>query len=410
MLMSVTERFVRLCGEVGNLTKELTGVSVVDAYFGPAHLSPLRQPTNRSGLDLHAELMAVSDAANEELTDTPLRAAYVSSEARSLAGVCEWIDGGTMPYQKVAETLFSLKVHPYPDSLVEWLRATVAEALSAPDDEALYDAVRIFQDEGLIEGAELEEWIGGTLQQRSTEVGRLFDERVFSKMGVRVTDNGVLYETVRGKPWSGYNYYQGNFKSVNQFNIDRRFNRDSIMGIVYHEYEHHVSNLWREKAYRERGFVELSIVPLHTGRCVISEGTADTAKDFLGIKEEDPRALVVDALYALRRVVSINAAFMMNVEGVTREEAASYIAENGLRDLKDASASVDFIAPETPDGRPNFWAPYVFTYYIGRTDFVFPTWKRAVERGEITRFFKTLYLNPFSGSSATWNEAFAWLD
>jgi len=33
-----------------------------------------------------------------------------------------------------------------------------------------------------------------------------------------------------------------------------------------------------------------------------------------------------------------------------------------------------------------------------------------VERGEITRFFKTLYLNPFSGSSATWNEAFAWLD
>ncbi|RLI58953.1 MAG: hypothetical protein DRO93_09080, partial [Candidatus Thorarchaeota archaeon] len=196
--MSVTERFVRLCGEVGNLTKELTGVSVVDAYFGPAHLSPLRQPTNRSGLDLHAELMAVSDAANEELTDTPLRAAYVSSEARSLAGVCEWIDGGTMPYQKVAETLFSLKVHPYPDSLVEWLRATVAEALSAPDDEALYDAVRIFQDEGLIEGAELEEWIGGTLQQRSTEVGRLFDERVFSKMGVRVTDNGVLYETVRG--------------------------------------------------------------------------------------------------------------------------------------------------------------------------------------------------------------------
>ncbi|MHA1813862.1 MAG: hypothetical protein ACTSYX_10580, partial [Candidatus Thorarchaeota archaeon] len=94
MLMSIAERFVRLCGEVGNLTKKLTGVSVVDAYFGPANLSPLRQPTDRSGLDLHTELMAISDAAKDELIDTPLRAAYVSSEARSLASVCEWIDGG----------------------------------------------------------------------------------------------------------------------------------------------------------------------------------------------------------------------------------------------------------------------------------------------------------------------------
>ena len=161
--------------------------------------------------------------------------------------------------------------------------------------------------------------------------------------------------------------------------------------------------------YRTTGHVELSVVPLHTGRCVISEGTADCARDFLGVKVNDPRAAVTDALYALRRVVSINAALMLNVEGASREEAAGYITEYALREPEEAKASLDFISPTTNSGRANFWAPYVFTYYIGRAEFVLPAWRRAVERDEVRRFFRTLYLNPYSRSSVTWQDAFGWL-
>ena len=237
----------------------------------------------------------------------------------------------------------------------------------------------------------------------------MFRDRVFEAMGSFVTDNGVVYEAVRDQPWSGYNWYQGNFKSLNQFNIDVTFNQDTILGVIYHEYEHHVSNLWREKYYRDTGNLELSIVPLHTGRCVISEGTADTAKEFLGVHDDDPRTRVVNALYSLRRMTSINAAIMLNHEGKSVDEAVAYMMEKGYRTEKSSKGSIGFISHTAKDGRPNLWAPYVLTYFIGRTDFVLPTFNKAREQDQVPEFFRTIYLNQYSGSSLTWNKAFAWL-
>lgn len=228
-------------------------------------------------------------------------------------------------------------------------------------------------------------------------------------MGVQVEDNGVVYEAVTDKPWSGYNWYQGGFKSLNQFNVDNTFNTNTIRSVIYHEYEHHVSNLWREKSYLDTGNLELAIVPLHTGRCVISEGTADTAKDFLDVEEENPAARVVNELYKLRRITSINAAIMLNHEGMTEEEAVEYMVEKGYRTQKAAESSVRFIGQTTEHGRKNFWAPYIFTYFIGRQDFVYPTFLKAKEQDVLDDFYKTVYLNPYSGSSLTWDKAFEWL-
>ena len=183
----------------------------------------------------------------------------------------------------------------------------------------------------------------------------------------------------------------------------------SLLSVIYHEYEHHVSNLWRERTYLDTKNLELSIVPLHTGRCVISEGTADTAKDFLGVTDENPRMNVVGALYVVRRMTSINAAIMLNHEGKTIDEAVQYMKDAGLRTEESARGSIDFIRPVSDNGNLNIWAPYVFTYYIGRTDFVKPTFDKASDTGMLKDFYKTLYLNPYSGSSMTWHEAFSWL-
>ncbi|MGV9103179.1 MAG: hypothetical protein ACOC3C_03575, partial [Candidatus Thorarchaeota archaeon] len=265
-----------------------------------------------------------------------------------------------------------------------------------------------YEKEGKVTGDELRWIIEGDLQEKAADVGNLFREKVFSEMGEDVTDNGVIYRPVQDKPWSGYNYYQGDFKSINAFNTDRSFNKHNLLGVVYHEYEHHVSGLWREKAFREKGWTELSIVPLHTGRCVISEGTADTAREFLEVEESETEELV-RALYKLRRMTSINAAIMLNEQGNSANEVINYMIERGLRRPKSAKDSIQFIQPEKDDGSPNIWAPYVFTYFFGRTNFVLPAFKRAKEEAELKRFFRTIYLNPFSGSSITWNKAFSWL-
>jgi hypothetical protein len=142
---------------------------------------------------------------------------------------------------------------------------------------------------------------------------------------------------------------------------------------------------------------------------VISEGTADTARDFLGVMDDSPRMVVVKALYNLRRMTGINAAIMLNKEGKTKKEVVDYLVERGLRKRKSAEQSIAFIQPVNKDGKPNIWAPYVFTYNLGRTEFVQPTFQLAVEQDALADFFKKLYLNPYSGSSVTWNDAFDWL-
>ena len=81
----------------------------------------------------------------------------------------------------------------------------------------------------------------------------------------------------------------------------------------------------------------------------------------------------------------------------------------GLRTENHAKAATKFIKPSNDDGMPNFWAPYIFTYYFGRTDFVFPTYKKAVQNDVLPEFYRTIYLNPYSGSSITWKNAFEWL-
>jgi len=275
--------------------------------------------------------------------------------------------------------------------------------------EDLSEKIELYTKEGQVTGDPLQKLIETEIQQLSVEIGQEFRTKVYALMGASVPDNGIEYEVVRDQPWGGYNWYKGEFRSVNQFNIDRKFNRNQLQAGLYHEYEHHVSNLWREKAYLNSGNLELSIVPLNTGRCVISEGTADTAKDFLGIIDEESRVAVYEALYPVRRMTSINAAILLNDEDKSEEEVIEYTCERAHMSRESVLANLAFIRPRTKEGKKNFFAPYIFTYYIGRTCFVHSTFLKAVDKNLLPDFFRTVYMNPYSGSSVTWNKAFEWM-
>lgn len=407
--MKVSEEFVKVCGEIGAFTKQKTGISVVDAYFGPEELHPEKQRFDEDVDSLLIRIASLADRIRDEVADE-LRQEYMIGEITSLRFVVDWLRGADIPYPDLVEGLFGFRPKKFSDSIIDRNIGLVEESLEEFPGDSLLEKVTLFNAEGEITGEPLKELVLGDLQDRAAEVGTMFRDRVFAVMGSSVPDNGVVYEAVNDQPWSGYNWYQGEFKSLNQFNVDVTFNQDTIRGVIYHEYEHHVSNLWREQYYRNTGHHELSIVPLHTGRCVISEGTADTAKEFLGIHDDDPRTQVVNALYSLRRMTSINAAIMLNHEKKSEEEAVEYMIEKGYRTEKSAKGSIGFISHTAKDGRPNFWAPYVLTYFIGRTDYVLPAFVKAKEQGEIAEFFKTIYLNQYSGSSLTWKKAFEWLN
>jgi len=402
------ESYVRLCGEVGNLSERLTGVSIVDAYYGPEQLTPQKQRSDREPEALLHELDILIDSILDGIT-SDLRRKYLLGETSSLQAVVRWLGGMGVSYADLVKGLFHVEMKQFSHTVIDRQMRFLDELMAGFPGRDLRERVELFRKDGEVSGEALKALVEHELQNRSVDVGSMFRKQVFSLMRSRVTDNGVEYRAVRDKPWGGYNYYQGGFRSVNEFNIDRPANRDMMLSLIYHEYEHHVSNLWREKAYLGKKYTELAIVPLHTGRCIISEGAADTAKEFLNVDQSSPRMKAYDALYTLSRMVHINAAIMMNRDGRDSEEVVDYISEHGLRTKEMARGMIDFIAPRTRDGRVNLWAPYVFTYHIGRADFVLPTFRKAEEHDSLAEFYRTLYLNPFSGSSVTWSEAFDWL-
>jgi hypothetical protein len=111
-------------------------------------------------------------------------------------------------------------------------------------------------------------------------------------------------EYVTGKSWSGYNWYQGNYRSVIQVNTDLPIYVDRAIDLACHEgYPgHHVYNVLLEKnLVRDRGWVEFSVYPLFSPQSLIAEGTAN-----YGIEVAFPRP---ERLEFERRVIFPAAGF-----------------------------------------------------------------------------------------------------
>ena len=85
-------------------------------------------------------------------------------------------------------------------------------------------------------------------------------------------------EYVTNKSWSGYNWYQGNYRSLIQVNTDLPIYIDRAIDLACHEgYPgHHVYNALLEKhLVRDRGWVEFTVYPLFSPQSLIAEGTAN---------------------------------------------------------------------------------------------------------------------------------------
>jgi hypothetical protein len=96
-------------------------------------------------------------------------------------------------------------------------------------------------------------------------------------------------EYVTNKSWSGYNWYQGNFRSLIQVNTDLPIYVDRAIDLACHEgYPgHHVYNVLLEKnLVRDRGWVEFSAYPLFSPQSLIAEGTANYGIDVAFPREE----------------------------------------------------------------------------------------------------------------------------
>lgn len=185
-------------------------------------------------------------------------------------------------------------------------------------------------------------------------------------------------EYVTGKPWGGYNWYQGKYRSVIQVNTDLPSHVDRAVDLAAHEgYPgHHVYNALLERnLVRDRGWVEYSIYALFSPQSLIAEGSANFGREVVFSKVErlkferevifpaaglDPKR--AEEYYEVQEMTT-------QLASVGNEAARRYL--NGEIDAKAATTWLEkygLMSPERAKQRISFidkYRSYVINYNLG---------------------------------------------
>lgn len=209
---------------------------------------------------------------------------------------------------------------------------------------------------------------------------------------------------VTGKPWSGYNWFKGDARSLIEVNTDLPVRIDRAVDLGCHEgYPgHHVANTLIERDLAgQRGWVEFSVYPLFSPQSFLMEGSANYGID-LAYPGNDKATFEATRLYPLagldpadaakyeelRLAINDLAGARMTIaelyldKKVSRDEAIALIRKYQLVGRARAEKSLSFM-----DG----YRSYVINYGLGQ-DAV----KAHVERvaGQAERWVRfTMLLN-----------------
>ena len=102
-------------------------------------------------------------------------------------------------------------------------------------------------------------------------------DRVRGRYGLPEVET-VRYEVVTDEPWSGFNYYEGNFTSRVAINADLPHRMGQLPHLVAHEAYpgHHTEHCRKERGLVERADrLEHTVFLVNTPECLMAEGLAD---------------------------------------------------------------------------------------------------------------------------------------
>src|SRR5688572_29999460 len=282
------ERYVRLVLAMGQHDADY-----VDAYYGPPEwrkeAETEKRPLERITADAATLAKDVAAAGLPASADelTRLRHDYLARQLEALRARVAMLTGTRLSFDEESRALYDAVAPTHTETEF----AAVLSALEAklPGQGPLVERYDEFRKQFIIPSDRLDAVftaaIDGcrsrTLQHIQLPPGESF-----------------TVEYVTGKSWSGYNWYQGNYRSLIQVNTDLPIYIDRAIDLACHEgYPgHHVYNVLLEKnLVRDRGWVEFSVYPLFSPQSLIAEGTAN-----FGIEVAFPRA---DRLDFERRVL-----------------------------------------------------------------------------------------------------------
>ena len=261
---TLAQQYVRLVLALGQ-----HDANYVDAYYGPPEWKPAgdKRPLadiERDAATLEGQL-AATPAAGAELE--LLRHRYLSKQLASLRTRVAMLTGTKLTFDQESKALYD----------------AVAPTRTRHDFErVLGELDRHLPGAGPL--AERYEKFRSRYEIPKDRLDATFRAAIAgcrAKTLARVTlppNESFTVEYVTGKSWSGYNWYQGNYRSLIQVNTDLPILIDRAVDLACHEgYPgHHVYNVLLEQhLMRERGWMEYSVYPLFSPQSLIAEGTAN---------------------------------------------------------------------------------------------------------------------------------------
>lgn len=392
----IAEKFVKLALAVGQHDP-----AFVDAYHGPAQWAEdaKSQPLSLADLETQAQVLLINAArANADIGS--VRSSMLEKLVRAALTRIQIVQGETFSFDDETRLLYDIVAPGYEISTFDEALLEIEALL--PGDLPLNERVDAFRKSlaipedklNVVFEAAIEECRARTLANYS-----LPNEERFS------------LEFVTDKPWSGYNWYQGDFNSLIQVNTDFPIIIDRAVELGCHEgYPgHHTWNVMLERdLLKGKNWIEYSVYPLFSPLSIIAEGSANYGIE-LAFPGTEKAAFERDVLFPLVGLNPADADRLNALKGaqeklayarnhiareyldgrIDRDTAIEMSAKYGLVSLERAEQSVRFI--ETYRG-------YVLNYNIGRDlveEFVSRNTSEKNDRWDV---FSILLSTPLSAS------------
>src|SRR3954452_22743026 len=201
-------------------------------------------------------------------------------------------------------------------------------------------------------------------------------DRVRGRYGLPEVET-VTYEVVTDQPWSGFNYYEGAYRSRVAINADLPHRLSHLPHLVAHEAYpgHHTEHCRKELGLVERADrIEHTVFLVNTPECLMAEGLADLGIEAtvatgwgpwaaevlgdLGLRLDGERAERVTAAAAPLNRVRQDAAIMLHDRGADPDEVVAFLQRWSLVSTERARQQLRFLTHP-------LWRAYISTYVEG---------------------------------------------
>ncbi|MFI2812747.1 hypothetical protein [Microbulbifer sp. YPW16] len=263
----LAREYVKLVLELGNHDK-----SYVDAYYGPEALRTEAESSDASAAELAERAAELIDQLPGDIEpgddmDT-LRQHYLKTQLRALRAHAETLAGAReRTFESDARQLYDTR--PPKRELAEFEPVLAELEKILPGDQPLHLRVKEFKERFAIPADKLPAVFDAAIdacRERTRQYIELPENEDFK------------LEYVTDKPWSGYNWYQGDAHSLIQVNTELPVMIDRAVDLGCHEgYPgHHTYNaLLEQSLVKDRGWIEYSVYPLFSPQSLIAEGSAN---------------------------------------------------------------------------------------------------------------------------------------